>query len=53
MTEKNYYYGSSGGIGLWAFFSLMYFMTTPGVIPLGKWEFVWRFIVGPINFLIP
>ena len=40
-----------GGFGLWAFFSFMYFLTEPNVLPLGKWEYVWRFLAGPINFL--
>ena len=40
-----------GGIFLWTFFSFMYFLTTPDVLPLGKWEYVWRFFAGPINFL--
>jgi hypothetical protein len=35
---------------IWLFFTLMYFFTEPGAFPLGKWEFVWRFLAGPINF---
>ena len=45
--------GGGGGIGVWAFFSFMYFLTTDGILPLDKWEFVWRFLAGPINFLFP
>ena len=40
-----------GGLGIWTFFSFMYFLTTADVLPLGKWEYVWRFFAGPINFL--
>lgn len=40
-----------GGAFLWTFFSFMYFLTTADVLPLGKWEYVWRFFAGPINFL--
>lgn len=32
-----------------AVFTLMHFFTEPGAFPLGKWEFVWRFLAGPIN----
>jgi hypothetical protein len=35
---------------LWLFFTLMYFFTESGALPVGKWEFVWRFLAGPINF---
>jgi hypothetical protein len=28
----------------------MWFFTEPDAIPIGKWEFVWRFLAGPINF---
>ncbi len=45
------YTGTSGGMGIWVFFSFMYFLTTADVLPLGKWEYVWRFFAGPINFL--
>ena len=38
------------GSGLWLFFTLMWFFTEDGAIPVGKWEFVWRFLAGPINF---
>lgn len=38
--------------GVWGFFSFMYFLTESNVLPLGKWEYVWRFFAGPINFLI-
>ena len=41
------------GIGIWAFFSFMYFLTTEGILPIGKWEYIWRFFAGPINFLFP
>ena len=40
-----------GGMAVWVFFSFMYFLTTAYVLPLGKWEYVWRFFAGPINFL--
>ena len=39
------------GSSLWLFFTLMYFFTEESAIPLGKWEFVWRFFAGPFNFL--
>ena len=35
------------GSGLWLFFTLMWFFTEDDAIPLGKWEFVWRFLAGP------
>jgi len=28
----------------------MWFFTEPDAIPIGKWEFVWRFVAGLINF---
>jgi hypothetical protein len=28
----------------------MWFFTEPDAIAIGKWEFVWRFLAGPINF---
>jgi hypothetical protein len=34
------------GSGLWLFF------TEDDAIPVAKWEFVWRFLVGPINFAL-
>jgi len=37
--------------GIWLFFTLMWFFTEEGAIPIGKWEFVWRFLAGPINFI--
>jgi len=43
--------GGVGAFSIWAFFSFMYFLTTPDVLPLGKWEFVWRLFARPINFL--
>jgi hypothetical protein len=43
--------GGAGGLSIWIFFSFMYFFTAANVLPLGKWEFVWRFFAGPINFL--
>lgn len=36
---------------IWLFFTLMYFFTNEGAFPIGKWEFVWRFLAGPFNFL--
>lgn len=53
MSDNRCSYGSGGigGIGIWTFFSLMFFFTTPGQIPMSLWEFIWRFIAGPINFL--
>ena len=36
---------------IWLFFTLMYFFTESGALPAGKWEFVWRFLAGPFNFL--
>ena len=36
---------------VWLLFTLMYFFTEPDALPLGKWEFVWRFFAGPFNFL--
>jgi len=38
------------GLGLWLFFTLMWFFTEPDAIPIGKWEFVCRFLAEPINF---
>ncbi len=43
--------GGAGGLAIWTFFSFMYFLTTPDVLPLNKWEYAWRFFAGPINFL--
>ena len=37
--------------GIWLFFTLMWLFTEEGAIPIGKWEFVWRFLAGPINFI--
>ena len=37
--------------GIWLFFTLMYFFTEADALPVGKWEFVWRFFAGPFNFL--
>lgn len=37
--------------GIWLFFTLMYFFTESDALPVGKWEFVWRFLAGPFNFL--
>ena len=39
--------GGGSGIGIWAFFSFMYFLTTEGILPIGKWEYIWRFLPGP------
>ncbi|MDA1129715.1 MAG: hypothetical protein O2913_13625 [Chloroflexi bacterium] len=39
------------GSTLWLFFTMMWFFTEPGAIPVGKWEFLWRFLAGPINFV--
>ena len=39
------------GSSLWLFFTLMYFFTEDNALPVGKGEFVWRFLAGPINFL--
>ena len=36
---------------LWLFFTLMYFFTSADAFPIGKWEFLWRFLAGPFNFL--
>ena len=36
--------------GIWLFFTLMYFFTEADALPIGKWEFVWRFFAGPFNF---
>ena len=36
---------------IWLLFTLMYFFTEPDAQPLGKWEFLWRFLAGPFNFL--
>ena len=40
-----------GGVGLWTFCTLMYLFTSDTVEPIGKLEFVGRFILGPLNFL--
>ena len=42
---------STGGIGLWGIFALMYVLTSDTVEPFGKMEFFWRMLAGPINFL--
>ena len=39
------------GSTIWLFFTLMYFFTDSDAIPVGKWEFLWRFFAGPFNFL--
>ena len=39
------------GSTLWLFFTLMWFFTEDGAIPVEKWEFVWRFPAEPINFV--
>ena len=36
---------------IWLLFTLMYFFTEADALPIGKWEFVWRFFAGPFNFL--
>lgn len=36
---------------IWLLFTLMYFFTEPDAQPVGKWEFLWRFLAGPFNFL--
>ena len=36
---------------IWLLFTLMYFFTEADALPVGKWEFVWRFLAGPFNFL--
>ena len=38
------------GSTLWLFFTLMWFFTEPDAVPVGRWEFVWRFLAGPVNF---
>lgn len=38
-------------VGLWDFFSLMYIITSDTVYPIGKLEFFWRMLAGPLNFL--
>ena len=43
--------GSNGGIGFWSFFALMYLFTSDTVEPIGKLEFFWRMLAGPLNFL--
>ena len=43
--------GGSGGLGIWSFFGLMYLLTSDTVEPFGKWEFFWRMMIGPFNFL--
>ncbi len=47
---------SSGCLGIptsaiWLLFTLMYFFTEADALPVGKWEFVWRFLAGTFNFL--
>ncbi len=37
--------------GLWGFFALMYLFTSDTVEPVGKLEFFWRMLAGPLNFL--
>lgn len=36
---------------IWLLFTLMYFFTETDALPIGKWEFLWRFFAGPFNFL--
>ena len=36
---------------IWLLFTLMYFFTEADALPIGKWEFLWRFFAGPFNFL--
>jgi len=43
--------GSSGGVGFWGFFTLMYLFTSDTVEPIDKLEFFWRMLAGPFNFL--
>lgn len=43
--------GGVGGLAIWTFFSFIYFLTTPDVLPLGNGEYAWRSFAGPINFL--
>ena len=50
---SNRSYGGVGGVGVWTWFSFMFFLTTEGLLPMSIWEYVWRFIAGPINFLFP
>ena len=38
------------GSTLWLFFTLMWFFTEADAFPVGKGEFLWRFLAGPINF---
>lgn len=40
-----------GAGGFWAFWSMMYLFTSDTVEPLGKLEFFWRVLAGPLNFL--
>ena len=40
-----------GGFGFWMFFGLMYLFTSDTVEPIGKFEFFWRMLAGPFNFL--
>ncbi len=42
---------SSGGIGIWSLLALMYMFTSDTVEPIGKIEFIWRMLAGPLNFL--
>ena len=39
------------GSTLWLFFTLMWFFTEAEALPVGKGEFLWRFLAGPINFV--
>ena len=36
---------------IWLLFTLMYFFTEDDALPVGKLEFFWRFLAGPLNFL--
>lgn len=51
MQDKVTKQNSGSGMGLWAFFFLMYMFTSDTVQPVDKLEFLWRFFAGPINFL--
>ena len=36
---------------IWTMLSLMYLLTFDTVEPLGKLEFLWRFLAGQLNFV--
>lgn len=51
MQIKKINISLGGGMSFWSFWSFMYMFTSDTVDPIGKLEFFWRLLAGPINFL--